>query len=297
LLNLRLQNITGKSAILLIVFFTSFFAVIAADLQSEFTAMVQAERDFAKASVEKGRREAFLTYLSKDSIVFNPGPSSGQAYAEKMPQQSTGVLDWYPEYAEISGSGEMGYTTGPWKYADKIKPDSVAYGQFNSIWQKQSDGQWKNICDFGASYPGPSRFDPKSRLSYVRGPRLKKESNADSVQESLITGDRKFSELVSQKGLVSAYESNITSDARLYRDGEFPFVGKDAILNYLKQNSTLQKWEPIAAKASAAGDLGFTYGSIHSEGKTGESYYLRVWKIQTDGNWKVVLDVNNVPAK
>src|SRR5262245_38326902 len=104
--------------------------------------MVQSERDFAKASVEKGRRKAFLTYLSKDSIVFNPGPTSGQAHAEKMPEQSPGVLDWYPDYADISSSADFGYTTGPWRYSDTSEPGTVVYGEFNSIWQKQSDGHW-----------------------------------------------------------------------------------------------------------------------------------------------------------
>jgi ketosteroid isomerase-like protein len=148
LLNSHFWNFARKSIACFILFLTFQFASAAADLQSEFNAMVQAERDFAKMSVERGRREAFLTYLSKDSIVFNPGPISGQAHAEKMPKQSSGILDWYPDFAEISISGDMGYTTGPWKYSDSSEPGSVVYGEFNSVWEKQPDGRWKNICDF-----------------------------------------------------------------------------------------------------------------------------------------------------
>ena len=55
----------------------------------------------------------------------------------------------------------------------------------------------------------------------------------------------------------------------------------------------------MAAEMSISGDLGYTYGI--SEVKTGESgsvvnrrgSYLRIWKKQSDGEWKVVLDMAN----
>jgi ketosteroid isomerase-like protein len=282
----------------LILFLTSLVAAVAVDLQREFSAMVQAERDFAKTSVEKGRRQAFLTYLSKDSIVFNPGPTSGQANAEKMPEQNFGVLDWYPDYADISSSGDFGYTTGPWRYSDTSEPGSVVYGEFNSIWQKQSDGHWKNICDFGVSFPRSIQFDPQTKLSYI--PRKVPKpagSSPSSAQETLLALERKFSEMAETQGLAAAYEAHLSPDARFYRDNEFPFIGKETIIEYLNEKSLEQKWEPTVAKISSAGDLGYIYGPISTVGKTKEAYYLRVWKKQSEGDWKVVLDVNNVSSK
>jgi ketosteroid isomerase-like protein len=72
-----------------------------------------------------------------------------------------------------------------------------------------------------------------------------------------------------------------------------PIIGSSEIEKYLSQNTT-QQWDPIFADASEAGDLGYTYGSINSEGKAEKAYYMRIWKKQSDGLWKVVLDVNNV---
>jgi ketosteroid isomerase-like protein len=63
---------------------------------------------------------------------------------------------------------------------------------------------------------------------------------------------------------------------------------------YFSTQPAKQDWEPLYSDVSAAGDLGYTYGSIRTEGLAEKSYYMRVWKKQSDGTWKVVLDVNNI---
>ena len=60
------------------------------------------------------------------------------------------------------------------------------------------------------------------------------------------------------------------------------------------------KWTPVRASVSRSGDLGYTSGvyhfsfrdakrkTIHDVGK-----YVTVWKKQSDGSWKVMLDIFN----
>jgi ketosteroid isomerase-like protein len=58
------------------------------------------------------------------------------------------VLTWEPLYADISRSGDMGYTYG--LYKSFIKADSsVSRGKYVTIWKKQPDGSWKYVLDGG----------------------------------------------------------------------------------------------------------------------------------------------------
>ena len=59
-------------------------------------------------------------------------------------------------------------------------------------------------------------------------------------------------------------------------------------------------WTPVRADMAASGDLGFTYGnyvfkSKNKEGQIVTNYgkYVSVWKKQSDGSWKVVVDMGN----
>src|SRR3990172_2823380 len=77
--------------------------------------LVQAELAFAAMSVEKGRKAAFITFLSEDSILFRPGPVSGKKWFIEAPE-AHGLLSWRPVVAVVSASGDFGYTTGPWEF-------------------------------------------------------------------------------------------------------------------------------------------------------------------------------------
>ena len=52
---------------------------------------------------------------------------------------------------------------------------------------------------------------------------------------------------------------------------------------------------PVRAMASAAGDLGWTWGeyeSVHpGAGRRETGHYLRIWSREPGGRWRVLLDV------
>src|SRR5438445_12643638 len=91
------------------------------DLNHELAMLVESERDFAKTSVAKGTREAFLAYLADDAILFRPHPVPGKKWMQDHPAPP-GLLTWEPIFADISRSGDLGYTTGPWEFR-KNGPD------------------------------------------------------------------------------------------------------------------------------------------------------------------------------
>ena len=138
--------------------------------------LVEAERAFARTSVEKGIRESFIEFFADDGIGFDPHPIKVKEAYLKQPAPATRppvVLDWQPVYADVSRAGDLGYTTGPYTFTNNA-PDkkSTHYGFYFSIWKKQADGSWKAVEDMtNADAPATpaklplaqSRHRPKGR--------------------------------------------------------------------------------------------------------------------------------------
>ena len=69
-------------------------------------------------------------------------------------KMDTKAITWEPFKAEAAKSGELGYTLGNWKFVTK---DSVFYGNYYTVWKKQSDGKWKFVVDGGNNTPPPKK--------------------------------------------------------------------------------------------------------------------------------------------
>ncbi len=61
------------------------------------------------------------------------------------------------EKAEVSASGDLGYTFGGFAFKIKTKAgvDTTYYGDYITIWRKQPDGKWKFVFDGGTDTPHP----------------------------------------------------------------------------------------------------------------------------------------------
>jgi ketosteroid isomerase-like protein len=103
------------------------------------------DKKFSALSREKGMKHAFLEYAADSAVLLqrNVMPLVGEAFSD------TGfILTWEPLDAEISKSGDLGYTYGLYKSLTK-KDNSVSRGKYVTIWKKQADGRWKFILDGG----------------------------------------------------------------------------------------------------------------------------------------------------
>jgi ketosteroid isomerase-like protein len=270
------------------------------DRDAELRSLVEAERGFAGMSVAKGTRAAFIENLADDSVLFHPGPVNGKKWwSERQPRP--GVLSWQPVFADVSSAGDMGYTTGPWEFREKSLEDKpVAHGQFVSIWKRQADGTWKVAVDLGISNPPPPLPAPEVKFpahtqADKKHKKLKTETEAERAE--LLKTEADFSKALEAKKTVDAFLSYLADDVRLFRMDAFPSIGREATRSMLTAKPGLLTWQPAKADVSQAGDLGYTYGSYNfqsSEGKAAESgNYLRIWKRQADGKWRVVLDLLN----
>ena len=254
-------------------------------------ALVEMEHAFAKAAATKGTRDAFLEFLADDGIIFQPAPVNGKKYwTERQPRK--GLLSWEPAFADVSRAGDLGYTTGPWEFRPNGPDDKpVAFGQYFTIWRKQSDGLWKAVLDRGVS------SDKAIASEAVKFPLHDEDTGKATVDReqgkaALLDQERRFSQ-ASALNAYTSFDLYLADDARLLRENAAPTVGKSAAVKLLPSAGRALTWTPAMCDISQSGDLGYTYGAfeLNTRGVTLQrGSYVRVWK-KVGGNWKVVVDV------
>lgn len=280
----------------------SHLPAMAADLQSELDSLVQAEKAFSAMSVEKGNKEAFLAFLADDSVLFRPDPVPGKQWTQEN-EGIPAILVWRPAYADVASSGDLGYTTGPYELRNTDTRQMVGAGQFMSVWKKQADGTWKVVADIGIPHrrfePGEPTVDgPETPIRLAEGRQAAAKAEAATDKAALMAMDREFSQASASKGTLAAYGERLADDVRLLRFAAKPYLGKEAAQTALNAQPGRMTWEPVGGDVSRAGDLGYTYGryELTPEGQeTEKGMYLRVWKRQAGGPWKLALDITNPP--
>ncbi len=268
---------------------------------SALKSMVETEQAFSKTAEEQGTREAFLQFIADDGILFRPTAVRGKQWLRDHPQplsQKRSLLAWQPVFAYIARAGDLGYTTGPWEFTGDIKDEKpAAYGDFVTLWKKQADGSWKFVLDLGISHPQSSGPLKLWRLSdEVSSGTEGGNINLEPARSALVERDREFANTALKQGFAKSFLSYATSDVRLFREDNNPFVGMQAAAQALSSGKGLVTWQPSSGDVSRSGDLGYTYGTYdtHSDDGTKKiiehGSYLRIWK-QENGLWKIVLDV------
>jgi ketosteroid isomerase-like protein len=109
--------------------------------------------------------------------------------------------------------------------------------------------------------------------------------------QSLLQTERDFAAASIKMGMREAFLAFLADDSVLFRPDEVP--GKEWMENHPPRGGILT-WEPSLAEA--ASDLGYTSGPWEFREKSLQDkpvaygYFVTLWKKQSDGKWKVVLD-------
>jgi ketosteroid isomerase-like protein len=125
------------------------------DMKALADGLLQADRDFARESVEKGISNCFYKYLDDDCVLLRPNKYPIKGKAKILDMYSTAdtnsTLTWVPLYAYVAESGELGYTYGTYKMKF-FSPEGdplTNEGTYVNIWKKDKDGNWKYVLDSG----------------------------------------------------------------------------------------------------------------------------------------------------
>jgi ketosteroid isomerase-like protein len=258
------------------------FIATAASGNGTAESLAGAEKAFARESVEKGMRTAFLNALSDDGVVFDPGPGGQNGKKVWQTQkESVAVLEWQPVLAVIASSGDLGYTTGPWNYRNYPNEKPGAFGEFVSVWRREN-GNWKLLCDIGANHPPPAAPAPELKLINLPHPRHAKPAQFSDLQKH----DRDYA-----LNRATHFEAVAADEVRVYESGKFPALGKTGGLEALKAATDTIAFGESKGGLSQDGDLGFVWGDYSLGDAAASGDYLRIWRRDEEGAWKLTLDL------
>jgi ketosteroid isomerase-like protein len=135
----------------------------AASPQATADTLKQLEGEFMKTAAEKGSA-GYMSYYADNAVeVSNNSPliAGKENIAKGMGflDDKNNRLTWTPVGADISASGDLGYTYGNYEFhsVGKDGKTAVEYGKYTSIWKKQKDGRWKVVLDMGNASPEPKQ--------------------------------------------------------------------------------------------------------------------------------------------
>jgi ketosteroid isomerase-like protein len=128
-----------------------------------------------------------------------------------------------------------------------------------------------------------------------------KTVDVSSEKAGILKTDREFSDYSSKNGMKKAFLLFGDENMVMLRENSMPVVGKTAFSDLYKNFDDSQMtlvWEPLFADVSISGDLGYSYGiytmTIKSDSlKTEKGTYLSIWKKDSTGSWKFVVDTGN----
>ncbi len=125
------------------------------DMEKQKDALKQTDIDFSNLSKDKGMRESFLAFIAETGVLLRPNmmPVEGYEAVKKLLDEGNTdfQLTWAPLFADISNSGELGYTYGTYEltFKDDKGAQVTRKGTYVTIWKKDSKGKWKFVLDTG----------------------------------------------------------------------------------------------------------------------------------------------------
>ena len=260
--------------------------------------VVAAERAFAADAPSMGIAGSFNKWSVPDAILIAGGEARpiGEVYPDRPRPADEPLLEWWPNFAGISRSGDLGFTTGG------VAFDGRRTGHYFTIWTRQADGSWKWVYDGGSGAsaadvpgpetepallpPGPEMFGP-GRLEDDPVPIIRPAEKA-MIAVRIREAELAVAAAADQK---SAHLTALADNGRLYVAPLPPAIGRDAFAEALSGWPATFEFGPTeGGGASRYGDLVWTYGvaAWERDGQARTGHYVRLWQWQADG-WKIVL--------
>ncbi|MDZ4375481.1 MAG: DUF4440 domain-containing protein [Phenylobacterium sp.] len=246
--------------------------------------VVAAERGFAADAPSMGIAGSFNKWSVPEAIVIGGGRAQriGEVYPDRPRPADEPLLEWWPNFAGISRSGDLGFTTGG------VAVNGQRTGHYFTIWKRQPDGSWKWVHDGGS---GASAADvPGPEIEPVILPMAPQGSG--SAEQAMIEVEAMEAELAAfahdQK---TVHLRMLADNGRLYVAPLPPAIGREAFAGALAEWPSGFAFGPAEGGGSSqAGDLVWTYGGAawRRDGQARTGHYVRLWQRQEEG-WKIVL--------
>ena len=122
------------------------------DISRGRESLLKLEHDLSSLSARKGATAAFDSYLAPDVRMLRQdvAPAVGKENALVFVSAIAGTLTWKPTMADVSASGDLGYTYGAFdlKRGDAL----IEHGSYVRVWKKEG-GKWRIVVDVMSPNP------------------------------------------------------------------------------------------------------------------------------------------------
>ena len=113
---------------------------------SQKAGLIAADKAFSLRSEKEGMKNAFLNVLDSNAVLLRPQtlPITGADAIDYFLgiDDTNYTINWQPQFAHVSHSGDLGYTYGVYAIHPK-NADTTFYGTYIKIWKKDKNGDWK----------------------------------------------------------------------------------------------------------------------------------------------------------
>ena len=158
---------TGVFAVAVLLLMT-FACTPKVDLEAERAAIREADTGWSNAANAKDV-DGFVSFFA-DATSFYPPNTPAMTEREAIREWAEGLmalpgfdLNWQSTKAEVSRSGELGYTLGTYELTmnDPGGKPVTDRGKYLTLWKKQPDNTWKVEADiFNSDLPLPTAATP-----------------------------------------------------------------------------------------------------------------------------------------
>jgi len=243
---------------------------------------VAAERAFAADGLALGVQASFLKHSAPEGIVFAPEPVLAKA-AFGQPRPKSVELVWWPLWAAISRSGDLGFTTGPYTR------DGQPGGYYFTVWAKQPDGSWKWLYDGGPPSDQTGAAPKDSPVAYAKLAAKQAGSPAKAMDQ--VMKAEVALHAAARRDARAAVLAMVADDARVVGSAAKPPTDRAGIEAELATRPQSIAFAPLGGQASNAGDLAWTYGVAKwaTDGAEERGHYVRIWRNDAAG-WRVLFD-------
>jgi hypothetical protein len=281
-----------KRVILAASLFISFHGLIFAQKTTvEVSKVVDAEESFNKLVAHKGIKDAFLSVADPEGVVFKPEVIKITDFYSSIDKQA-GTLTWTPKFARISANGDLAFTAGPYIYQNGKNDDDKVFGDYVSVWRADPDNKLKLLIDLGIQHPEPEQ----EQITDFKDPDPAKQTTPSKDPfngRSIIIGTDKIFNHELAVSALATYKEFLSPEGRYYFPGFDPMTGPDKIMKFIDNEGISISAETINVGRSTSNDLAYSYGRARiKKGEIVSSYnYVRIWEIDKNHKWNVLLEV------
>lgn len=248
---------------------------------NDLKSLIDLEKAFLENVKKNGINKGFISFLSPDAKSFKDNNLVNTKEWYSSINQINGQLFWYPAYAFLSSSNDMGFTTGPYEFFDGV---NTGYGDYISIWKKINDAEFKVVFDAGFFHLEPEYFEDEFRLDFLEPNNL--FDNTIDIKEERVKLFEIFNRVFNGEGILSI--DLFSNHIRFCKSGDFTTISKT---DFIKEFSLLKISSSIINyDISKNYDFAYFYGNskVSIQENDVECDFLTVLNKNSKNQWQFV---------